>query len=55
MMAVVRVASHNSSSQKRLESEGYELAAFRQNTYWQRATSQEQQLLHRQINTKRYT
>jgi hypothetical protein len=48
--AVARVASHNSSSQELFWGiGGYELVASRQNTYWQRATSQ----LLRQNNKRR--
>lgn len=50
--AVARVASHNSSSQELFWGiGGYELVASRQNTYWQRATSQ----LLRQNNKRRDT
>lgn len=50
--AVARVASHNSSSQELFWGiRGYELVASRQNTYWQRATSQ----LLRQNNKRRDT
>lgn len=52
MMAVARVASHNSSSQELFWGiGGYELVASRQNTYWQRATSQ---LLRQNNKSERY-